>query len=219
MSAASLIAAVRAGDVDEVRALVAADPALAAATDEQGLPAVRVALYHHQRGALDALLEAEPALADPDVAAVGDVAELQRRLTRDPELVRRRTPDGFTPLHYAAFFGGPGAVAALLEAGADAGAETDNPAHLRPLHSAAAARDTEAARLLLEAGANPDAQQNGGYTALHAAAQHDDAALAALLLRHGADPAIRTDEGADAAQIARDQSSTEVLALLGDPTT
>ena len=215
MSAASLIAAVRAGDVDEVRALVAADPALAAATDEQGLPAVRVALYHHQRGALDALLEAEPALADPDVAAIGDVAELQRRLARDPELVRRRTPDGFTPLHYAAFFGGPAAVAALLEAGADPNAVTDNPMRLRPLHSAAAARDAESARLLLEAGADPDAQQSGGFTALQAAAQHDDAELAALLLRHGADPAIRTDEGADAVEIARRQGSNAVLALLG----
>src|SRR4051794_32543088 len=119
MSTAALIAAVRAGDADEVRALVAADPGLAAATDEDGMPAVRVALYHHQRAALDALLEAEPALEDADVAAVGDVPELRRRLARDPGIVRTRTPDGFTPLHFAAFFGGPAAVEALLGAGAD----------------------------------------------------------------------------------------------------
>jgi uncharacterized protein len=216
MSAAALIAAVRAGDVEEVRALVAADPALAGATDEQGLPAVRVALYHRQSAALDALLEAEPALEDPDVAAVGDAPELRRRLARDPDIVGRRTPDGFTPLHYAAFFGGPAAVAALLEAGAEPNAETDNPAHLRPLHSAAAARDAESARLLLEAGADPDAQQNGGFTALHAAAQHDDDALAGLLLRHGADPAVRADDGADAKSMAHDKGSTAVLALLGE---
>lgn len=215
MSAAALIAAVRAGDVDEVRALVAAEPALAGATDEQGLPAVRVALYHRQSAALDALLEAEPALEDPDVAAVGDAPELRRRLARDPEIVGRRTPDGFTPLHYAAFFGGPAAVAALLDAGADPDAETDNPAHLRPLHSAAAARDAEAIRLLLEAGADPNATQAGGFTALHAAAHHDDEESAALLLRHGADPALRNDEGADAVGIARAASATAVLALLG----
>ncbi|HWT23784.1 MAG TPA: ankyrin repeat domain-containing protein, partial [Solirubrobacteraceae bacterium] len=156
MSATELFAAVRAGDADTVRALVAGDPALAAATDEQGLPAVRVALYHHQRAALDALLEAEPELEDADVVAVGDVAELRRRLARDPDLIHLRTSDGFTPLHFAAFFGGPAVVDVLLGAGADPNVETDNPMHLRPLHSAAAARDAASARLLLEAGADPD---------------------------------------------------------------
>jgi uncharacterized protein len=218
MSAAELIAAVRAGDADRVRAMVSQSPELAGATDEQGMPAVRVALYHQQRAALDALLEAEPPLEDADVAAVGDAAELRQRLARNAELVRARTPDGFTPLHYAAFFGGPAAVEALLAAGADPNAETDNAAHLRPLHSAAAARDAESAELLLAAGADPNAQQQGGFTALHAAAHTDDEALAALLLRHGADPAIRTDDGPDAAALARAKESTAVLALLGVPT-
>jgi len=44
MSSAELIAAVKGGDVESVRALVASDPSLAEATDEQGMPAVRVAL-------------------------------------------------------------------------------------------------------------------------------------------------------------------------------
>jgi len=217
MTAADLIAAVRAGDADAVRTLVAADPSLAGATDEQGMPAVRVALYHQRREVVDALLEAGPELEDPDVAAVGDVPELRKRLAADADLVRRRTPDGFTPLHYAAFFGGPAAVEALLGAGADPNAETENDARLRPLHSAAATRDNESARLLLEAGADPDARQQGGYTALHSAAMHDDTELAGLLLRHGADPGVRNDAGADAAAMARDNGSAAVLALLGAP--
>ena len=215
MSAADLIAAVRAGDADRVRALVGADPALAGARDEDGMPVVRIALYHRRRAALDALLEAEPPLADADVAAVGDVPELRRRLERDPDLVRARTPDGFTPLHFAAFFGGPAAVAALLDAGADPNAEAANPTRVRPLHSAAAARDVESATLLLGAGADPDARQQGGYTALHAAAQHDDEALASVLLRHGADPRVRADDGRDAHAMATASRSASVLALLG----
>jgi ankyrin repeat protein len=215
MSTASLFAAVRAGDADAIRKQLAGNPALAGAKDEQGLPAVRVALYHRQPEALAALLEAEPALEDADVAAIGDAPELKRRLAHDPAIVSRRTPDGFTPLHYAAFFGGPAAVAELLAAGADPNAETDSAARLRPLHSAAAARDAESARLLLEAGAAPDAQQQGGFTALHAAAQHDDTELAGLLLRHGADPAVRSDDGADAGAMARAKNAVGVLALLG----
>jgi hypothetical protein len=215
MTAAELIAAVRAGDDAAVRTAVQTDPALAAATDEQGMPAVRVALYHRQAAALDALLEAEPPLEDADVAAVGDVPELRRRLERDPELVRLRTPDGFTPLHYAAFFGGAAAVEALLAADADPNAETEGGARLRPLHSAAAARDARSIELLLAAGADPDAQQAGGFTALHASAQHDDEAIAALLLRHGADPAVVADDGQDAAAMARAKHATAVLALLG----
>jgi ankyrin repeat protein len=216
MTAVDLIAAVKAGDTDAVRALVARDPALAGATDEQGMPAVRIALYHQRRDVVDALLHAGPPLADADVAAVGDVPELRRRLAADPGLVRARTPDGFTPLHFAAFFGGPGAVEVLLGAGADPNAETESDARLRPLHSAAAARDNESARLLLEAGADPDAQQQGGYTALHSAAMHDDTELAGLLLRHGADGGVRSDAGADAAAMAREQGSAGVLALLGE---
>jgi len=217
MSSAELIAAVKGGDVESVRALVASDSSLAEATDEQGMPAVRVALYHRRRDIVDALLEAGPRLQDADVAAVGDIPELRRRLADDPELVGARTPDGFTPLHFAAFFGGPAAVEALLAAGADPNAETESDARLRPLHSAAAARDNESARLLLEAGADPDAQQQGGFTALHAAAMHDDTELAGLLLRHGADRSVRSDAGADAAGMAQEHGSAGVLALLGAP--
>jgi uncharacterized protein len=216
-AAEQLIAAVRAGDAEQVRALVQEDPALAAAADETGAPAVRVALYHRQQAVLEALLEAAPPLEDPDVAAVGDVRELRRRLSRDEELIRARTPDGFTPLHYAAFFGGVDAVDALLDAGADPDVVAENASRVRPLHSAAAARDARAADRLLAGGADPDAQQEGGYTALHAAAQHDDEELAVVLLRHGADPAIRTDDGADAAALAAARDSTAVLALLGVP--
>jgi uncharacterized protein len=213
MAAAELIAAVKAGDVPALERLLAAEPELAG-TQEDGIPAVRLALYHRRREALEALLAAEPPLDGLDRAALGRADELRRDLDADPDLVTRRSADGFTALHYACFFGGAPAVAVLLEAGSDPDAVAENPSEVTPLHSAAAARDVEAARLLLEAGADPDARQAGGHTALHAAAQHDDAQLAALLLRHGADRAIRNDAGADALDIARANGSAAVLALL-----
>jgi ankyrin repeat protein len=211
-----LIAAIKAGDTDTVRSVLARDPELADAVDE-GIPAVRLALYHRQPAILEALLAAQPPLDALDHAALGWAEDLRRDVADDPGVVRRRSADGFGALHYACFFGGPAATEVLLAAGADPEAEAENASRVRPLHSAAAARDAEAVRLLLEAGADPDARQAGGFTALHAAAQQDDDAVAALLLRHRADPALRNDQGGDAAGIARASGAVAVLALLGEP--
>ena len=207
-----LIAAVRAGDVPAIERLVARDPALAATTDG-GVSAVRIALYHRQPAALEALLAAVPPLDGFDHAALGWSADLERDLAADPGLASGHAADGFAAIHLAAFLGGPEAVRVLLHAGAS----PNEPAGggLRPLHSAAAAQDAASTALLLAAGADPDAQQTGGFTPLHAAAQHDDEATAEALLRAGADPAIRTDDGADAAGIARAARAGSVLALLG----
>jgi uncharacterized protein len=203
----SFTEAVAAGEVAAVRARLAEDPGLAAARDPSGIPALLLARYHGHGAVVDALLATGH---EPDVlesAALGRAARLRDLLAADPAARDARAADGFTPLHYAAFFGGPEAVRVLLDAGAQPDADADNPMRVRPLHSAAAARDVESARLLLEAGATPDVRQQGGFTALHAAAHHDDAALAALLLRHGADPGLRTDAGADARELAGPQVS------------
>jgi ankyrin repeat protein len=181
-----LLAAVKAGDVPAVETILADDPDLAGVY-ENGVSAVRVALYHRQPAALEALLAAQPPLDGLDDAALGRVDDLRRDLAADPALVTRRSADGFTALHYACFFGGAPVVAALLEAGADPDADAVEPP-VRPLHSAAAAKDAEAIRLLLEAGADPNAKETAGFTPLMAAERNDDKASMELLLRYGAEP-------------------------------
>jgi ankyrin repeat protein len=197
-----LFAAIKAGDAERVRALVAGDPALAAARDESGLSAVLTALYHRQAEAAEALLAAGPELDVLDAAATGRLDVLRAHVEADQEALAARTPEGFTPLHLAAFFGGGPAVRLLLGAGMDADADQDNPARVRPLHSAVAARDHDAAAALLEAGADPDTAQQGGFTPLLAAAHSDDAELAELLLRHGADRTLAAEDGRDPAAMA-----------------
>lgn len=201
-----LLEAVKSGDAPTVRELLAREPALAAARDEQGLSAVLLACYRRHTEVRDALLAAGPPLDALELAAVGDADGLRGA---DLDV---RAPDGFTPLHYAAFFGGPAAVRVLLEAGAPADADAENAMRVRPLHSAAARGDRESVRLLLDAGADPDPRQNGGYTPLHAAAHSDDAELVQLLLERGADPAARTDDGSDARALA----GPRVAALLDE---
>ncbi len=210
----TLIAAITSGDVDGVRRLVADDPALASARDGNGLPVILVALFHQQREAADALLEAQPELGILEAAAAGRAERVRALLAADPEARHARTPEGFTTLGLAAFLGGPEVVALLLQHGADPDDDADNPARVRPVHAAAAARDPESLRLLLEAGADPDVRQQGGLTPLQAAAHADDEEMARLLLDHGADPAAQADDGRDAAQIAADDGSRRVAALL-----
>ena len=200
-----LFAAIRAGDTARVRELVAADPALASARDEQGLSAVLTALYHRQGEACDALLATDPELDVLEAAATGRLDVLRAHLESDQDALAARSPEGYTALHLAAFFGGGAAVRMLLAAGMPADADQENPQRVRPLHSAVAAGDLEAAEALLEAGADPDAVQQGGYTPLLAAAHSDDPKMAALLLRHGADRTLAADDGRDPAAMAGDR--------------
>jgi ankyrin repeat protein len=214
MAADLLVAAITAGDVEAVRALVREDPARASERDSDGLPMVLLALFHQQREAADALLEAEPELGVLEAAATGRADRLEQLLAADPDAIRLRTPEGFTPLGLAAFLGGSEVVRVLLEHGADANDDADNPFGVRPVHAAGAAHDRETMRLLLEAGADPNVRQRGGFVPLHEAAHRDDVEMARLLLAHGADPSLVADDGRDSVRIAADDGSSGVAFLL-----
>src|SRR5215210_8403797 len=124
-----LFEAIRGGDAARVRELVEAEPSLAAARGEDGLSAVLTALYHRQPEACEALLAAGPELDVLEAAALGRAD----RLRDDPDALSARTPEGFTALHLAAFFGGGAAVRLLLGAGFAADADADNELGVRPL--------------------------------------------------------------------------------------
>ena len=147
----------------------------------------------------------EALLGEPDVfeaAAFGRLDRLRELLDADPAPAGAFAPDGFTALHFAAFFAQPEAAALLLERGADPRARARNAMEVEPLHSAAASRQVEICRMLLDRGADPNARQEGGFVALHAAAQNGDEELAALLVERGADKSLAADDGRTAVDIA-----------------
>jgi ankyrin repeat protein len=215
---AGFFEAVQAGDVDAVAAILSRQPSLASARDDAGRSAVLVALYHGHPEVGRALADAGADLDVFDAAALGRTNQLAILLGLDPELAQEWSPDGFTALHYAAFFGTPDAAALLLGAGAPADEAARNPMQVRPLHSAAASGQTETCRLLLAAGASVDACQQGGFTALHAAAGHGDEGLVDLLLAHGADASLTTDAGEVAADLARAGGHAALADRLAPPT-
>ena len=150
-----------------------------------------------------------------EAAAFGLVARLDELLSEQPELVRRWSEDGFTPLHLACFAGGAEATRLLVERGADLEALSGASfAKVRPLGTAAFARDLESAAVLLEAGADPNGPGEGGLAPLHAAARNGDLDFVRLLLRHGADATEAADDGRTPADLAGEAGHNEAAELL-----
>jgi ankyrin repeat protein len=185
---ATIFESIKAGDIDAVRAAVKDDPSLAAARDDDGRSAVRAALYIHNQKLADVLLEAKPELDVFDAAAAGDVDRLTELLDADSDLVGTFSEDGYTPLHFAAFFDRGKAVRLLLDRGADVAAVSRNDMEVQPLHSAVAANSRDVAAALLIAGADPNAKQQGGFTPLMGAEQNEkEGDMVRLLMDHGAE--------------------------------
>lgn len=201
-TAGELIEAVNAGDAARIREILAGDPTLVAARDEASVSALMLSRYRFDREATDALLEADPELDVFEATALGHVDRLRERLLDDAAAAQAYSPDGFTALHLAAFFGKPEAARLLLEHGADVAAYTRNSLANQPLHAAAAGRHIEVCRVLLSAGADVNATQHGGFTPLHESAQHGDVEMSELFLSAGADTAATSDAAETPAQIA-----------------
>ncbi len=209
-----LIAAVHEDDAARVAELVATDPTLASTRDAEGVSVIMLSRYRFDRATTDALLAADPDLDIFEATALGYIDRLRERLAEDPGRATAFSADGFTALHFAAFFGKTEAARALIEAGAAVDAYSTNPLTVQPLHSAASGRHHEVCRLLIAAGANVNARQRHGFTPLHAAAQHGDDELVELFLSAGADPSLRTESGETPADTADAAGHVDIAARL-----
>ena len=194
--------AIRKGDTPRVASLLASDPATARVRDDAGVSAIMQAIYHRRQAIVDLLRPHAGELDIFEATTLGDTGRLRSLLRDHPDLVGTYSADGFTPLHLASFFSQPQAAEELLAHGADPNAVATNGSKLAVINSAAASNNAALVKMLLRAGANPDAQQQGGFTALHAAAQHKNAEMIQALLDSGADVSIRTDDGKTAADMA-----------------
>jgi ankyrin repeat protein len=205
-----LIAAVSADDAVRVTELLQEDPSLATARDEEGVSALMLSRYRSAREVTDALLVADPELDVYEAASLGYIDRLRERLEDDPSLATAFSADGFTALHFTAFFGKAEAARVLIEAGAGVNVYSRNHFNVEPLHSAAAGRHHEVCRILLAAGADVNATQQARYTPLHEAAQHGDDELVELFLSAGADVRARLDDGKTPAEVAEASGHPDV---------
>lgn len=210
--------AIQSGDLSAVRRITDADSDSINARSPEGLSTLIVAAYWGQSEILEYL---RPRVADLDfwdAVILGDNQRVNELVAKDPELVMAYSPDGFTALHLAVFFGWPDIANLLINAGANVLARTTNALDNQAIHAAVAGNkagvrvaSTEA---LVKAGAAVNERQSGGFTPLMSAAQNGDTEVARLLLAHGADPSLRDDEGRSAADHARTAGHPEIAALL-----
>jgi len=209
----TVLDAIAAGDLAEVRAMLSADPRLASTRGADGVSAVLRCLYEGRIDLAQAVLAAGPEIDQFDAAGLGDIGALATLLAAGAD-VTAYAGDGFTALHLAAFFDAPYAAALLLRAGASPEAVADNATRVRPLHSALAGRSVSVVSMLLAIGVDPDPVQQGGFTPLMSVAQHGDAELTDLLLACGANSRQASDDGRTAADIAKAAGHDKLLPRL-----
>src|SRR4249919_3994265 len=113
-----LIDAVSSDDAARVAELVATDPFLATVRDRDGVSAIMRSRYRFDRAATDALLAVDPELDVFEATALGYIDRLRERLLEDHWRATAYSTDGFTALHFAAFFGKAEAARTLLDGGA-----------------------------------------------------------------------------------------------------
>jgi uncharacterized protein len=169
-----------------------------------------MALYMGDRDKAKSLA-ANLTLTLPELAAFGDLVSVGEFLTTHPESLQQYSPDGWTALHLAAFFGYSSVVVRLLRAGASISASSHNQQGNTALHAALAGRcEMPVVTALLAAGSNADAVDAQSYRPLHLAASRGDQAASELLIACGAVTSARTVDGKNAADIAHERGHPDL---------
>ena len=200
----ALFEAIEAGDVGGVDAMLDADPTLASSRDASGVSALMRALYRFDKALTEAVKRRVDTLDVFESAAFGEADRLTELVGGEPSLVNSYSGDGFTALHFAAFFGRHEAAALLIERGAEVDAFGRGWMTGTAMHSAVSRLQSGVVRILLDAGANPNVRQSAGWTPLHAAAMNGDLTSVELLLAAGADPTATNEEGRSVIDLANE---------------
>ncbi len=214
METKAFIAAVQQGQLADVQQALQAQPALAAARDENGISAVMLAAYYGQMPLARLLAGLRTDLDLFEASVVGDVQRVRALLAQNPAQMNAFSADGFQALGFAVFFGQTEAARCLVEQGAEVNSPSRNGQRVPPLNSAAAGGNLAAVRLLLEHGADPNLRQAGGFVALHNAAQNGQLEMIELLLAQGAEVNPRAENGQTPLAFALQANHPEAAARL-----
>jgi len=184
--------AVKANDVEKVKALLATGTDFVNAKGDSGVTPLHDAVMGHAQAVAKELLAAgadvnrksDDGMTPLHLAAYDNDKDSAELLLANGADVSAKSNTGSTALHYAAMNDAKEVAALLLSKGADVKATTNN--GRTPLHLAALRNAQAVAELLLAKGAEVNAEDKGGNTPLALTLEGNYAAMAKLLREHGA---------------------------------
>lgn len=212
--ATELFAAIRSGDAGAVRALLDAQPGLAAVKNEQGQSPVLAAAYSGRTEIRDLLIARGAPLEFHEAAAAGQLDRVKQLVEKNVELAKSYSPDGFPVFALAAVFGHLPVARYLFEKGTNVNAAATNGTGYNALTGAVAGGRQEIVAWLLENGADANYRYGAGYTPLLTAAANGHLEIVQALLRHGADLHARTNDGKSAVAFADERKHSAVAEFL-----
>ncbi len=208
------------GELQKMKFLIQAQPALVNARDANGQTPLELAATNNRKHIAEALLSAGADVNAKDnggwtplhMAAAGGHRDIIALLLAKSAAPNVQAKDNATPFIWATARGQKEAADLLLAAGADVNAR-DNFGQT-PLHYAAFKGYTDIVAVLLAKGADVKVRNNEGSTPLHLAAVSGARRIAQLLLASGAEPNVVDKQGRTAWQLAVVSHHTDVAALL-----
>ncbi|HTI10065.1 MAG TPA: ankyrin repeat domain-containing protein [Puia sp.] len=210
----SLTEAIQKGDMPLLEKYLADNPLLADGRTPDGVSLLLFALYCRNTEAAQVIKKHKPSMDAYEAVCCGDLERVRALIDPSPERINQPSPDGFSLLGFACFFGQVTVARYLVEKGAAIDAPSVNSFKVAPIHSAAAISSYPLVKLLVEKGADVNARQQGNFTALHAAAGHGVPEIVRLLLENGADAGAVTDAGETPLFLAEKNGHAEVAELI-----
>jgi ankyrin repeat protein len=182
----ALIELIQQGQPEAAFALLEQNPSLSDEVGADGISAAMIALYYGQRDLAEQIISQKSEITVHEAAAFGRIVHLEKLLTDGNK--ESFSPDGFQPLHLAAYFGRQEALKVLLGSRVSLDTVSENGLGVSPLHSALANDHETVARELVYEGADVNLATKSGWTPLHYAANLGNRPLALFLKEHGAEP-------------------------------
>ena len=207
----ALIELIKQGQPEAAFALLEHNPQIADEVGEDGVSAAMLALYFGQRDLAEQIISHKSELTVHEAAAFGRIVHLEKLLT--DETKESFSPDGFQPLHLAAFFGRQEALKVLLGSRVDLDTLSQNGLGVAPLHSALSNSHETIARELVFEGADVNLANTAGWTPLHYAGFSGNRPLALFLKEHGAEPKPGP-EGKFPSDMAQESGHVDLMEVL-----
>jgi ankyrin repeat protein len=211
---AELFEAIRTGDVEKMRELVAADAGLVNARNGKGISAVLMACYTGRKEIRDLLIEKGATLELHEAAAAGKLSRVKDLVDGAPELAKSYSPDGFPVMALAATFGHQDVARYLHGKGAEINAIASNGTGYTALTGAVASGHTAIAKWLAENGADVNYRYAKDHSPLLEAAAGGHLEIVKTLLAHGADLRSTANGTKNALDFAEECGQKEVAVYL-----